>query len=96
MEEGKGINVYRISDCERKVGSIAGKSVRAVALGAQRLMNSGDIGVGSLELVVDKGLTGPEALICENNSKKNDTVVTRSDGKIVPFEKEREAGLNVE
>ncbi|GFU47146.1 hypothetical protein TNCV_5071431 [Trichonephila clavipes] len=37
---------------------------------AQRVINSGDIGVGSLELIVDKGLTGPEALICENNCKK--------------------------
>ncbi|GFY23897.1 hypothetical protein TNCV_3536911 [Trichonephila clavipes] len=46
IEEGKGINVYRISDCERKVGSIAGgESVRAVAVGAQWVRNSGDIGL---------------------------------------------------
>ncbi|GFS54328.1 hypothetical protein TNCV_4808441 [Trichonephila clavipes] len=95
FEEGKGIDVHRISDCERKVGSIAGgESVRAVAVGAQRVKNSRDIGVGSLELIVDKGLTGPEALICENNCKKKDTVVTRNASKIVPFEKEREADLN--
>ncbi|GFU12570.1 hypothetical protein TNCV_4244801 [Trichonephila clavipes] len=57
-------------------------------------MNSGDIGVGSLELIVDKGLTGPEALICENNCMKKDTVVTQNASKIVPLEKEREADLN--
>ncbi|GFX01414.1 hypothetical protein TNCV_1863881 [Trichonephila clavipes] len=91
----EGIKVYRISDYERKVGSIAGgESVRAVAVGAQRVMNSGDIGVGSLGLIVDKGLTGPEALICENNCKKKDTVATQNASKIVPFQKKREAGLN--
>ncbi|GFX08216.1 hypothetical protein TNCV_3267071 [Trichonephila clavipes] len=94
IEDGKGIKVYRISDCERKVRSIAGgENVRAVALGAQRVMNSGDIGVGSLELLV-KSLTGPEALICEKNCKKKDTVMIRNTSKIVPFEKEREADLN--
>ncbi|GFX69478.1 hypothetical protein TNCV_380471 [Trichonephila clavipes] len=81
-------------DCEWKMGSIAGgESVRAVAVGAQRVKNSGDIGVGSLELLVNKGLTGPEALICENNCKKKDTVVTRNASKTAPFEKEREADL---
>ncbi|GFX82049.1 integrase catalytic domain-containing protein [Trichonephila clavipes] len=35
-----------------------------------------------------------DALVWENNCKRKDSVVTRSDSKIVPFEKEREAGLN--
>ncbi|GFW51071.1 hypothetical protein TNCV_3593531 [Trichonephila clavipes] len=57
-------------------------------------MNSGDIGVGSLELIVDKVLTGPETLICENNCKRKDSVVTQNVSRIVPFEKEREADFN--
>ncbi|GFY18866.1 uncharacterized protein TNCV_3875541 [Trichonephila clavipes] len=82
IEEGKGINVYRISDCERKVGSIAGgESVRAVTMGAHRVINSGDIGVNSLKSIADKGLTNPETLICENNCKGKYTIVTLTGGE---------------
>ncbi|GFT55161.1 hypothetical protein TNCV_1433441 [Trichonephila clavipes] len=43
VEEGKELNVYRSSDCEVKVGVVEG-SVKAVAMGAQRVINPDNIG----------------------------------------------------
>ncbi|GFS69964.1 hypothetical protein TNCV_3102461 [Trichonephila clavipes] len=49
--EGKEFNLYRNSDCEVKVkaGLCEGR-VKAVAMGAQRVINPDTIGVGSFEL----------------------------------------------
>ncbi|GFW57186.1 hypothetical protein TNCV_541031 [Trichonephila clavipes] len=47
VEEGKELNVYRSSDCEVKVGVCEGR-VRAVAMGAQRVINPDNIGVALL------------------------------------------------
>ncbi|GFV28728.1 hypothetical protein TNCV_3986781 [Trichonephila clavipes] len=48
VEEGKELNVYRSSDCEVKVGVCEGR-VRAVAMGAQRVINPDNIGDGSFQ-----------------------------------------------
>ncbi|GFT64365.1 uncharacterized protein TNCV_1718091 [Trichonephila clavipes] len=69
---GKEFNVNRSSDCDvkMKVGICEGR-VRTVAMGAQRVINPVNIGVGSFELKRDKGVANPEGLICENSCEKN-------------------------
>ncbi|GFV14735.1 uncharacterized protein TNCV_2587081 [Trichonephila clavipes] len=75
VEEGKEPNVYRSSDCEVKVGVCEG-SVKAVAMGAQRVINPDNIGDGSFELKGDKGTANPEGLICENICKEKYSIGT--------------------
>ncbi|GFT98164.1 uncharacterized protein TNCV_789721 [Trichonephila clavipes] len=74
---GKEINVKRSSDCDVKikVGVCEGR-VRTVAMGAQRVINPDNIGVGSFELKRDKGVANPEGLICENSCEENYTFGT--------------------
>ncbi|GFW78537.1 uncharacterized protein TNCV_5110781 [Trichonephila clavipes] len=71
------INVYRSSDCEvkMKVGVCEGR-VRAVAMGAQWVINPDNIGNGSFELKGDKGVENPEGLICENICEEKYTIGT--------------------
>ncbi|GFX52638.1 uncharacterized protein TNCV_4326521 [Trichonephila clavipes] len=75
--EGKEFNVYRNSDCEVKVkaGLCEGR-VKTVAMGAQRVINPDNIGVGSFELKGDKGVANPEGLICENICEEKYTIET--------------------
>ncbi|GFW17130.1 hypothetical protein TNCV_2762541 [Trichonephila clavipes] len=58
--EGKEFNVYRHSDCEvkMKAGLCEGR-VKAVAKGAQRVINPDNIGENSFELKGDKGVAKP-------------------------------------
>ncbi|GFV21215.1 uncharacterized protein TNCV_4268481 [Trichonephila clavipes] len=65
------------SDCEvkMKVGVCEGR-VRAVVLGAQRVINPDNIGGGSFELKGDKGVANPEGLICENICEEKYTIGT--------------------
>ncbi|GFV95911.1 uncharacterized protein TNCV_1729611 [Trichonephila clavipes] len=74
---GKEFNVNRSSDCDvkMKVGICEGR-VRTVAMGAQRVINPVNIGVGSFELKRDKGVANPEGLICENSCEKKYTLGT--------------------
>ncbi|GFW68145.1 uncharacterized protein TNCV_1880271 [Trichonephila clavipes] len=67
IAEGKELNVYRNSDCEVKIkaGLCEGR-VKAVAKGAQRVINPDNIGYGSFEMKGDKGVANPEGLIREN------------------------------
>ncbi|GFU86013.1 hypothetical protein TNCV_3070151 [Trichonephila clavipes] len=60
-EKREKMNVYRSSDCEvkMKVGVCEGR-VRAVVMGAQRVINPNNIGDGSIELKGDKGVSNPE------------------------------------
>ncbi|GFX11465.1 uncharacterized protein TNCV_1821481 [Trichonephila clavipes] len=82
VEKGKEINVYRSSDCEVKVkAGVFEESVRTVAMCAQRVINPDDIGVGSLDLVEDKGVANPEGLIWESNCEEKDTIVTLTGGE---------------
>ncbi|GFW01814.1 uncharacterized protein TNCV_60661 [Trichonephila clavipes] len=73
----KEFNVNRSSDCDvkMKVGVCEGR-VRTVAMGAQRVINPVNIGVGSFELKRDKGVANPEGLICENSCEKKYTLGT--------------------
>ncbi|GFV16694.1 uncharacterized protein TNCV_4418811 [Trichonephila clavipes] len=73
--EGKEIKVNRSSDCDvkMKVGVCEGR-VKTVAMGAQRVINPDNIGVGSFELKGDKGVANPEGLICENSCEENYTL----------------------
>ncbi|GFW37847.1 uncharacterized protein TNCV_4630521 [Trichonephila clavipes] len=75
--EGKEFNVYRNSDCEVKVkaGLCEGR-VKAVAKGAQRVINPDNIVVGSFELKGDKGVANPEGLIRENICEERYTIGT--------------------
>ncbi|GFX04569.1 uncharacterized protein TNCV_900971 [Trichonephila clavipes] len=75
--EGKEINVNRSSDCDvkMKVGVCEGR-VRTVAMGAQRVINPDNIGVGSFELKRDKRVANPEGLICENICEEKYTIGT--------------------
>ncbi|GFV91712.1 uncharacterized protein TNCV_4762771 [Trichonephila clavipes] len=77
IEQGKELNVYRSSDCEVKVkaGVVEG-SVKAEAMGAQRVINPENIGNGSFELKGDKRVANPEGLICENICEENYTIGT--------------------
>ncbi|GFV26950.1 uncharacterized protein TNCV_1754091 [Trichonephila clavipes] len=77
IAEGKEFNVYRNSDCEvkMKAGLYEGR-VKAVAKGAQRVINPDNIGVGSFELKGDKGVANPEGLICENICEEKYTLGT--------------------
>ncbi|GFX34097.1 uncharacterized protein TNCV_1698451 [Trichonephila clavipes] len=45
-------------------------------MGAQRVINPDNIGVGSLELIGDKGVSNPEGLICENICEEKYTIGT--------------------
>ncbi|GFS50085.1 uncharacterized protein TNCV_881231 [Trichonephila clavipes] len=58
-----------------KVGVCEGR-VRTVAMGAQRVINPVNIGVGSFELKRDKGVAITEGLICENSCEKKYTLLT--------------------
>ncbi|GFX53383.1 uncharacterized protein TNCV_2946221 [Trichonephila clavipes] len=75
--EGKEINVNRSSNCDvkMKVGVCEGR-VKTVAMGAQRVINPDNIGVGSFELKRDKGVANPEGLICENICEEKYTIGT--------------------
>ncbi|GFU67740.1 uncharacterized protein TNCV_3134051 [Trichonephila clavipes] len=75
--EGKEINANRSSDCDvkMKVGLCEGR-VKAVAKGAQRVINPDNILVGSFELKRDKGVANPEGLICENSCEEKYTLGT--------------------
>ncbi|GFT54860.1 uncharacterized protein TNCV_4888261 [Trichonephila clavipes] len=77
IEEGKELNVYRSSDCEVKVkaGVVEG-SVKAVAMGAQWVINPDNIGVGSFELKGDKRVANHEGLIRENICERKYTIGT--------------------
>ncbi|GFY32827.1 uncharacterized protein TNCV_4024511 [Trichonephila clavipes] len=81
VEKGKEINVYRSWGCEVKgrAGVFEGR-VRAVAMGAQRVINPDDIGVGPLELIGDKGVANPEGLIWESSCEEKDAIVTLTGG----------------
>ncbi|GFU23808.1 uncharacterized protein TNCV_2372711 [Trichonephila clavipes] len=74
---GKEFNVNRSSDCDvkMKVGVCEGR-VKTVAMGAQRVINPDNIGVGSFELKGDKGVANPEGLICENSCEGKYTLGT--------------------
>ncbi|GFX73531.1 uncharacterized protein TNCV_2342361 [Trichonephila clavipes] len=74
---GKEFNVNRSSDCDvkMKVGICEGR-VKTVAMGAQRVINPVNIGVGSFELKRDKGVANPEGLICENSCAEKYTLGT--------------------
>ncbi|GFW29368.1 uncharacterized protein TNCV_743101 [Trichonephila clavipes] len=74
---GKKFNVNRSSDCDvkMKVGVCKGR-VRTVAMGAQRVINPVNIGVGSFELKRDKGVANLEGLICENSCEEKYTLGT--------------------
>ncbi|GFV18834.1 uncharacterized protein TNCV_4757211 [Trichonephila clavipes] len=50
--------------------------VKAVAMGAQRIINPDNIGNGSFELKRDKGVANPEGLICENIGEEKYTIGT--------------------
>ncbi|GFX42589.1 uncharacterized protein TNCV_261241 [Trichonephila clavipes] len=77
IEEGKELNVYRSSDCEVKVkAGLCEGSVKAVAMGAQRVINPDNIGRGSFELKGDKGMENPKGLICENICEEKYTIGT--------------------
>ncbi|GFY16014.1 uncharacterized protein TNCV_340631 [Trichonephila clavipes] len=52
-----------------KVGVCEGR-VKTVVMGAQRVINLDNIGVGSFELKRDKGVANPEGLICENSCEE--------------------------
>ncbi|GFW05281.1 hypothetical protein TNCV_3358001 [Trichonephila clavipes] len=57
----------RSSDCEVKMkAGVCEGSVKAVAMGAQRVINPDNIGLGSFELKGDKGVANYEGLICGN------------------------------
>ncbi|GFU81019.1 uncharacterized protein TNCV_1277641 [Trichonephila clavipes] len=73
----KEFNVNRSGDCDvkMKVGICEGR-VRTVRMGAQRVINPVNIGVGSFELKRDKGVANPEGLICENSCEKKYTLGT--------------------
>ncbi|GFV70278.1 uncharacterized protein TNCV_2513771 [Trichonephila clavipes] len=58
-----------------KVGVCEGR-VRTVAMRAQRVINPVNIGVGSFELKIDKGVANPEGLICENSCEEKYTLGT--------------------
>ncbi|GFT95875.1 uncharacterized protein TNCV_312161 [Trichonephila clavipes] len=58
-----------------KVGVCEGR-VEAVAMGAQRVINPDNIGVGSFELKGDKGVANPEGLIRENICEAKYTIGT--------------------
>ncbi|GFX64366.1 uncharacterized protein TNCV_1413491 [Trichonephila clavipes] len=75
--EGKEFNVYRNSDCEvkMKAGLCEGR-VKAVAKGAQRVINPDNIGGSSFELKGDKGVANPEGLIRGNICEKKYTIGT--------------------
>ncbi|GFV41389.1 uncharacterized protein TNCV_1302491 [Trichonephila clavipes] len=75
--EGKEFNVYRNNDCEvkMKAGLCEGR-VKAVAKGAQRVINPDNIGHGSFELKGDKGVANPEGLIHENICEEKYTIGT--------------------
>ncbi|GFW76658.1 uncharacterized protein TNCV_4943751 [Trichonephila clavipes] len=74
-EKGKEINVYRSSDCEVKLkAGVCEGSLRAVAMGAQRVINPDNIGGGPFELKGDKGVANPEGLICENICEEKYTI----------------------
>ncbi|GFU81160.1 uncharacterized protein TNCV_1118121 [Trichonephila clavipes] len=75
VEEGKELHVYRSSDCEVKVRVYEGR-VRAVAMGAQRVINPDNIGVGSFDLKGDKRVANPEGLIRENICEEKYTIGT--------------------
>ncbi|GFU47348.1 uncharacterized protein TNCV_790641 [Trichonephila clavipes] len=74
---GKEFNVNRSIDCDvkMKVGICEGR-VRTVRMGAQRVINPVNIGVGSFELKRDKGVANPEGLICENSCAEKYTLGT--------------------
>ncbi|GFV00432.1 uncharacterized protein TNCV_3644101 [Trichonephila clavipes] len=60
------------TDCEVKVkAGLCEGSVKAVAMGAQRVINPDNIGVDSFELKGDKGVANSEGLICENICEEN-------------------------
>ncbi|GFU44597.1 uncharacterized protein TNCV_1506991 [Trichonephila clavipes] len=73
----KEFNVNRSSDCDvkMKVGVCEGR-VRAVAMGAQRVINPVNTGDGSFELKRYKGVANPEGLICENSCEEKYTLET--------------------
>ncbi|GFT86012.1 uncharacterized protein TNCV_3256481 [Trichonephila clavipes] len=75
--EGKEINMNRSSDCEvkMKAGLCEGR-VRTVAMGAQRVINPDNIGIGYFEFKRDKGVSNPEGLICENICEEKYTIGT--------------------
>ncbi|GFU05027.1 uncharacterized protein TNCV_1291111 [Trichonephila clavipes] len=58
-----------------KVGACEGR-VKTVAMGAQRVINLDNIGDGSFELKIDKGVANPEGLICENSCEEKYTLGT--------------------
>ncbi|GFT43407.1 uncharacterized protein TNCV_4775341 [Trichonephila clavipes] len=66
----KEFNVYRNSNCEvkMKTGLCEGR-VKAVAMGAQLVINPDNIGVGSFEVKREKGVANPKGLMCENICK---------------------------
>ncbi|GFW57158.1 uncharacterized protein TNCV_540751 [Trichonephila clavipes] len=69
------------SDCEVKVkAGVFERNVRAVAICVQRVINTDEIGVGSLELIENKGVVNPETLICENNCEEKYTIGTLTGG----------------
>ncbi|GFU34577.1 hypothetical protein TNCV_1993081 [Trichonephila clavipes] len=80
--EGKEFKVYRNSDCEvkMKAGLCEGR-VKAVAMGAQWVINPDNIGVGSFEFKRDKGVANPEGLIllCEGDTRNR-----WRDGQVCP------------
>ncbi|GFX98746.1 uncharacterized protein TNCV_1503241 [Trichonephila clavipes] len=74
---GKEFNVYRNSNCEVKMkAGLCEGSVKAVAKGAQWVINPDNIGEGSFELKGDKGVANPEGLICENICEEKYTIGT--------------------
>ncbi|GFX31869.1 uncharacterized protein TNCV_172021 [Trichonephila clavipes] len=58
-----------------KAGLCEGR-VKAVAMGAPRVRNPDNIGVGSFEVKRDKGVANPEGLMCENICEEKYTIGT--------------------
>ncbi|GFY26830.1 uncharacterized protein TNCV_4375761 [Trichonephila clavipes] len=75
--EKKNCAPPQYSDCEVKVkAGICEGRVKAVAMGAQRVINTDNIGVDSFELKIDKGVANREGLICENICEEKYTLGT--------------------
>ncbi|GFT32513.1 uncharacterized protein TNCV_184181 [Trichonephila clavipes] len=76
-EKGKEINEDRSSDSEVKLkAGLCEGSVKAVAMGAQQVINPDNIGEGSFELKGDKGVANHEGFICESICEEKYTIGT--------------------
>ncbi|GFW05283.1 uncharacterized protein TNCV_3358021 [Trichonephila clavipes] len=74
-------NVFYLSENRSAEVSELVRSVRAVAMCAQRAINPDDIGVGFLELIGDKGVANPEGLIWESTCEEKDTIFMLTGGE---------------